>query len=187
MRRPIALSVSSLSLAVVGLVTTGIVAAAAELAEGEVNVVPFAGQNFQAEIQIVDTGSALLVEGKASGLDPTKSYVSLDYTTPPTGPTACDPGGTLSFAQMFLGTWSVDSQGEGSLVAVKTASGNTNEPPASLLAFLNHIGVPTGGTAYAPLTSSVQSASVRVMTPVGGGLEVPALIGCGALVLETQG
>lgn len=187
MRRSIAMSVVSLSMLVVGLGTTGISAAASEQAEGEVNVLPFPGQSFQAQIEIVDTGSALLVEGSASGLDPSKTYVSLDYTTPPTGPTACEPGGTLSFAQMFLGTWSVDSQGEGSLVAVKTASGNTSQPPASLLNFLNFIGVPTGGTAYAPLTPSIESVSLRVMTPVGGGLEVPALIGCGALIVETEG
>ncbi len=185
MRRPIAGSVAALTISVVGLVATGISAAASEQAEGQVNVIPFAGQNFQAAIEIVDTGSALLVEGEASGLDPTKTYVSLDYTTPPTGPSACEPGGTLSFAQMFLGTWSVDSEGKGSLIAVKTAAGNTNQPPASLLDFLNHIGVPSGGTAYAPLTPSIQSVSVRVMTPVPGGLQVPFLIGCGALIVET--
>ena len=185
MRRPLALSLASIVMTVIALVGSGTTAAASVRAEGEVEVIPFPGFGFEAELSIRDTGSALIVNGEASGLDPTKTYVSLDYTTPATGPTACEPGGSLSFAQMFLGTWSVNSEGKGSLVAVKTAAGNTNQPPASLIAFLNAIGVPTGGTAYHPLDPSVRSVSVRVMTPVQGvPFLVPDLIGCGALQVE---
>ena len=186
MRRPFAVFMASTVMTVAALIGSGTTAAASVRAEGEVQVIPFAPNVFTAELEITDTGTALIVKGQATGLDPTKTYVSLDYTTPATGPTACEPGGDLSFAQMFLGTWSVNSSGEGTLVAVKTAAGNTNQPPASLLAFLNATGVPTGGTAYHQLNSSITSVSVRRMTPVAGfPIPVPLLIGCGALNVET--
>ncbi len=93
----------------------------------------------KAQIQFVDTGSTLKFNGTATGLDPTKTYVSLVYDDDsiPGGPRACLPtDNSLSFAQMVLGVWRVNPDGTGTL-------SGTNR-----------------GTSYVPLTS-IGTTSVR--------------------------
>lgn len=77
----------------------------------------------KARIVFLDTGSQLIVIGKASGLDPNEDYISLVYNvgSVPSGPTACTPtDGTLTSDQMNVGMWTVANNGTGSLFAVKT-------------------------------------------------------------------
>ncbi len=102
----------------------------------------------QAEILFLDTGSdvhGLVVSGKASGLDPTKTYFSLLYNngSVPGGPNACipSPSGTpITDAQMFTAFWTVALGGTGTLFRQKT------------------------GTAYVPL-SQIATVSIRKVTP----------------------
>jgi len=89
-------------------------------------------------LTVIDDGSALIVEGMASGLDPAGPYVSLFYdkASPAQGPDACEPGrgvgtGTdhplsLTIGQMVIGSggtidlWEVDASGEGTLGPTST-------------------------------------------------------------------
>ncbi len=132
--------------------------AARERLEAEAELAPFGGSGVRAEIEFVDTGTALEVRGEARGLDPGKTYISLIYDngSVATGPTACEPTGpALTFAQMFVGTWTVTAEGEGRLRATKT------------------------GASYTPI-GSFRTVSVRVVT--GAGL--PQRVACGLVVPE---
>lgn len=77
----------------------------------------------EAEIGFLDTGSELFVSGRATGLDPGQAYISLVYDngSVPSGPLACAASdeNDMSFDQMLLGPWQVDSDGEGTLSSVK--------------------------------------------------------------------
>jgi hypothetical protein len=153
--------------------------------------------HIELEQTVIDGKEALVVEGRARNMDPEHTYVSLLYTTPATGPNACQPGPPLNFTQMFLGTWKVDEQGRGRLHAVKTAAGNTSPTPSSLQAFLSAIGVSpsnlSGPGSFVALTPSITSVSIREMRlesnpqglpPLPAGVQVPERIDCGALHLE---
>lgn len=82
-------------------------------------------------IFFVDTGTdaannGLIVMGTATGLDPTKAYISLLYDNGsfPGGPNACEPStpDPLTGAQMFVGAWVVNADGTGSLFVRKTGA-----------------------------------------------------------------
>ena len=110
-----------------------------------------------ARIKFLDTGNAttgLIVSGTATGLDPEDVYVTLVYDvgSVPGGPRACEPppDNDQTDAQMFVGTWTVDSSGHGTLNATKT------------------------GASYVPL-DDISTTSVREV--VGQGL--PQLRACG--------
>jgi hypothetical protein len=168
-------------------------------AEGEAKLVPVPREfvpgpltTVRGEVAISDNGSALRVKGEAENMDPAKTYVSLVYTTPATGPQACLPGPPLSFTQMFLGAWEVNPEGHGRLRSTKTAAGNTSPTPASLQAAIKFLtGAPSGDLSgpgsYFALTPAITSVSIRVMTPVAGlPVQLPDRIDCGALRVETE-
>lgn len=90
---------------------------------------PINQSGIQGHIFFVDTGTnaannGLIVMGTATGLDPTKAYVSLLYDNGsfPGGPAACEPStpDPLTGAQMFVGAWVVNADGTGSLFVRKT-------------------------------------------------------------------
>ena len=121
----------------------------------------------KARMQFVDDGTMLTVSGMAAGLDPAESYVTLIYDNGslPGGPSACqptifdptDPGFLLM--TMFIGFWTVDADGRGTLKAI-----NTN-----------------GGFDYVPL-DKFRNASVRLVIgppPDGGVIPMTELVACG--------
>ena len=76
-----------------------------------------------AEIEFRDDGEFLRIEGRARGLDPGVSYVSLIYDNESVaeGPDACEPAifdpeapGSI-IDRMFVGFWNVNEDGEGRL------------------------------------------------------------------------
>ena len=130
-------------------------------------------------------------------MDPAKTYVSLAYTTPATGPSACQPGPPLSFTQMFLGTWEVNRHGDGKLRATKTAGGNTSPTPPALAPFLTFAtgsASLSGPGSYFALTPAITSISIREV--VFGTVQfapgvsftglLPDRIDCGALHVEQE-
>lgn len=155
MRRSIPLLVA-LALAVGAILasTTGALAHERK-AEAQATLVSFTAAGITAEIEFVDTGRALIVDGEASGLDPTQQYFSLIYSTPGHGATACagEPS-SLTFMQMVVGFWQVNSDGEGTLHVVKTRNGIS----PSLAAF----GFDPTGDYYAPI-GTFHSVSVRLV------------------------
>ena len=76
-------------------------------------------------ILFLDTGGAetgLIVSGRARGLDPAVTYISLVYDVGSVaiGPNACLPtSGILDEVQMFVGVWQVGPSGNGRLFAQK--------------------------------------------------------------------
>lgn len=127
----------------------------------------FAAGDPVGSIFVDDDGSTLTVTGHASGLDPQNDggYLSLfyDVASSATGRTACEPGvhdpnddRFLTNAQMFIGAWSVDAAGNGTLGPVaKTGAG--------------YVGLEKIGTV-----------SIRD-TRIGGGFGVQAVVACGAV------
>lgn len=80
-----------------------------------------------ARISFLDTGdpdTGLIVSGVATGLNPNMTYITLVYDSGsvPGGPRACEPppDNDQTDAQMFVGVWSVASDGTGRLNATKT-------------------------------------------------------------------
>ncbi len=89
---------------------------------------PIDGSGTQGRIVFLDSGtseSGLVVSGTATGLDPAQAYVTLVYDrgATPGGPAACLPTRGLNGAQMFVGFWSVDPSGHGSLFVQKSGDG----------------------------------------------------------------
>ncbi len=85
------------------------------------------GSAIMAEGLYLDSGAPsdiLVVSGEAVGLDPAGVYISLlyDARSKPAGPLACEPSpdSTLTEEQMFVGVWTVNPDGTGTLFAVKT-------------------------------------------------------------------
>lgn len=116
-------------------------------ATGSARLTPINQSGIEAEILFLDTGSnvhGLVVSGKASGLNPAKSYFSLlyDVGSVPGGPNACTPpaNNDLTGAQMFTAFWAVAPDGTGTLFRQKA------------------------GAAYVPL-SDVATVSIRRVTP----------------------
>ena len=83
------------------------------------------GSGVNGLISFEDNGAANVITGYATGLDPTKVYVSLvyDVNSVPTGSNAClpTPGDTsLSFNQMIVGVWLPIGSSTRTLTVVKT-------------------------------------------------------------------
>lgn len=101
----------------------------ADPSTGSAQLHPIDRSGISAEVEFLDSGAptnTLVVRGRATGLDPSKSYVSLVYDTGavPGGPNAClpSPSSPLSAEQMFLGPWTVSSDGIGDLFVTKVGS-----------------------------------------------------------------
>jgi hypothetical protein len=205
MKRSLARGLAALTLSLVAVVGASLPALARGIvAEGEAKLVPVAREfvpgpltRVRGEVNIRDTGSALIVKGEAENMDPAKTYVSLAYTTPATGPTACEPGPPLTFTQMFLGTWQVNHHGDGKLRATKTAAGNTSPTPAVLAPFFTFAtgnGSLSGPGSYFALTPAITSISIREVVfatvefapGVSFTGQVPDRIDCGALRIERE-
>ncbi len=206
MKRSFALGLMAVTLALVAAVATSLPAlATATIAEGQARLVPVPREfvpapltTVRGAVEIRDTGSALIVRGEATNMDPAKTYVSLAYTTPATGPNACVAGPPLTLTQMFLGTWQVNGEGEGKLRATKTAAGNTSPTPAVLAPFLKFAtgsASLSGPGSYFALTPAITSVSIRQV--VFGTVQfapgvsftglLPDRIDCGALHVEREG
>lgn len=172
------------------------------VAEGHARVVPVAAEFptvgtpsiVHANVEIRDTGSTDVVHGEARGMDPSMTYISLVYSTPATGSTACLPGQPLSFQQMYLGVWTVDEEGHGKLRAVKSHTGNTSPTPPVFQTFLaavtnGALGDLSTGDTYVALGSNTTSVSVREFLPGAlqfAGLMLPQRIACGPLNVEAE-
>jgi len=104
-------------------------------ATGKANLHQVGQSGIMAKITFVDDGVALTAEGTATGMDPDDFYISLIYDngSVPGGPFSCEPSGdlgggfqlvpgnrqnsnVLTEAQMFVGIWDVDPDGNGILV-----------------------------------------------------------------------
>lgn len=109
---------------VAALLSTSSVLAVVE--NGDANLHPIDQSGIAAQMEYVDNQATktLTVTGTATGLNPTKRYASLFYDlgSKPSGPVVCEPSArdNLTFAQMFIGFWRVNSDGTGTLHAVKT-------------------------------------------------------------------
>jgi hypothetical protein len=82
------------------------------------------------KISIVDTPAGPSYTGTATGLEPLAPlfrYTTLVYDTGsvPGGPIACEP--TVELPGMFVGTWAVDAEGNGTLIQLAPT-----EPLASI-------------------------------------------------------
>jgi hypothetical protein len=81
------------------------------------------------QITITDSPAGPVYSGTATGLEPLAPlfrYVTLVYDagSVPGGPTVCEP--TVELPDMFVGTWAVDAEGNGTLIQLApTASLNT--------------------------------------------------------------
>lgn len=98
--------------------------ASGEQATGGAIQTPIQQSGIRGEILFLDTGSpanGLIVSGTATGLNPSASYISLRYDirSVPGGPRACEPSpsNTLTDAQMFVGFWTVNPDGTGTIFA----------------------------------------------------------------------
>ena len=86
---------------------------------------PIDESGIKGTILFLDTGSdtdGLIVSGRATGLDPGATYVTLVYdaASVPAGPDACRPADfSLTSTQMFVGMWQVEADGTGTLFAEK--------------------------------------------------------------------
>ncbi len=84
-----------------------------------------------AGFKFVDNGTTLRVVGRARGMDPDETYVSLIYDVGSVaeGPTACAPSifspadPNFILETMFLGLWEVDAKGRGKLSTLNTNGG----------------------------------------------------------------
>jgi hypothetical protein len=110
-------------------------------------------------INFMSVPGGLLVTGTATGLTPSVGrYVSLVYDLPsvPGGPTLCEPVEEID--GMFVGIWSVNSSGNGTLIQV----------------------VPPG--AVAPL-SIIDTISIRDTT-INDGFGPEAVVACGEIAVH---
>ncbi len=142
------------TIVMVALVISTVAALSNDLSIGTARLREINESGIRARIVFIDTGSQLIVIGRARGLDPNEDYISLVYNvgSVPTGPTACTPtDGSLTAEQMDAGMWTVAEDGTGSLFAVKTEE---------FFAGLNEIG----------------NMSIRVIVPPPGR---PVLQACG--------
>ncbi len=122
---------SFLAFTVSGLLLVAVTSARADQGIGSARAHAIDGSGVRGRIVLLDSGDSaggLVVSGRATGLDPAQGYVSLIYDrcAVPGGPKACLPTGGLTGTQMFVGFWSVDENGTGSLFVTKT--GDTYAP-----------------------------------------------------------
>jgi hypothetical protein len=71
------------------------------------------------QIAITDSPAGPIYSGTATGLEPLAPlfrYITLvyDFGSVPGGPTVCEP--TVELPAMFVGTWAVDAEGNGTLI-----------------------------------------------------------------------
>ena len=143
------------------------------VATAEADLGTLNASGIEGEIEFTDDGMTLTIIGEADGMDPTApfgTYVSLIYDngSVATGPDACEPtifnqnDPDFILFTMFIGVWSVDEDGEGTLAAT-----NTN-----------------GGTAYVPLNKfrTISIRDTRILGgPVGPGSGPLAVAACGVV------
>ncbi len=164
------------------MLTYSLTAAAATTAIAEEH--PVGGSGIHALVHFTDDGSALTVDGTATGLTPGKPYFSLIYTAgvgpggvpegqslPPTSNAipACNDlsrAGTslITPTQMPVGFWKNNNDGTGTLHVVKTMHGNSQEPlwiALGLQKAFEAFGVIFGGNSYAPIGNTWRTVSVR--------------------------
>ena len=138
-----------------------------EAITGKANLHQISNSGVKARIQFVDDGTTLTVTGTAAGLDPAESYVTLIYDngSVPSGPRACQPtifnpeDPDFLLATMFIGFWTVDEEGQGTLETI-----NTNF-----------------GLDYVPL-DKFRNTSVRLVIgppPKGSVIPMTELVACG--------
>ena len=117
-------------------------------------------------VEFTDDGSTLTVHGTATGLVPGIPYASLIYDNDsvPGGPEACEPAifdpsdPDFILTTMFVGFWTVDDQGNGTL-------------------WEENIVNEDGERVYVPL-SKFKTISVRNLT-INNGFGVEAVMACG--------
>lgn len=111
----------------------------------------------EAEFTFTDNGSKLTITGKAEGLEPDHSYISLIYGpfSDVTGIHACEPDGGGLGSRMFVGFWTVAADGTGTLGPVMKK-----------------------GAGYVSL-DEIGTISVRAGIPAGAG-STP-VVACGAV------
>lgn len=126
----------SLVLLTLSLVVVLSLKAAAQVTEPDAVAAldPINNSGITATFSFEDTGAALLVNGFAQGMDPTKVYVSLIYDngSVATGPLACRAtDNSLSFSQMVLSYWlPLIGTSTRTLAAAKIGPPNTPVPLA---------------------------------------------------------
>jgi hypothetical protein len=164
------------------LLATALLASAALTATAQQH--PIGGSNVHGDVQFVDDGSTLTVDATATGLKPNTPYFSLIYTAgsdpggppenkilPPTS-NAIAPCADLNRAgvslitttQMVLGLWKNNNDGTGTLHAVKTKTGNSQDPlfiALGLKSVLESFGYVFGGNSYAPINGTWTTVSIR--------------------------
>lgn len=90
-----------------------------QLASGQATQHSVNQSGVMGRISFTATSAGVAVTGTATGLQPSVGrYVTLVYDvgSVPGGPTACEP--TKPMAGMFVGIWSVDASGHGTLIQV---------------------------------------------------------------------
>jgi hypothetical protein len=179
------------------LLTTSVTAYAGTLT-ATANEHPIGGSGVSGMINFVDNGSTLTVTGVASGLTPFVPYFSLIYTdgtqsggisegksVPPTSQAtpACNDfnksgNSAITVTQMVLGFWKNNNDGTGTLLTVKSTTGNSQDaffkslpappgfPPSvvTLYDFFQFVfGYETNGdfNSYAPIGDTWNTASLR--------------------------
>lgn len=118
--------ISILVLASMLLIPFASAAAAGSSALGSARLHSIDQSGISAEIFFLDSGgptNGLVVSGRATGLDPAATFITLVYDTgaEPAGPGACLPSNSsLTSPQMFVGVWQVAPDGTGTLFAHQT-------------------------------------------------------------------
>jgi len=167
------------------LLVSSVVAGATTTATA--NQHPIGGSGIQGRVVFTDNGATLTVDGTATGLTPHVPYFSLIYTLashpggvseaktlPPTS-NAIAPCADLNQAgtsnidttQMVIGFWTNHNDGSGTLHAVKSATGNSQDPLflsiPGVADALRSFGYVFGGNSYSPIgnwsTVSIRDAS----------------------------
>lgn len=111
--------VAALVVALLGLLSGSNFALATQpFATAEATQHPVNQSGVRGHITFTETADGVAVAGTATGLEPsTGRYETLVYDvgSVPGGPIACEPTGGLGFTDMFVGVWSVDAAGNGTL------------------------------------------------------------------------
>ena len=148
---------------------------------GKADLRPIDESGIKARIVFVDDGTTLTVTGIAAGLDPAETYLTLIYDNGSTGsglracqPTIFDPTDPdFLLATMFVGFWTVDSDGFGILEETNTNGGLDFVPLSKFrnVSVRRVIGPPSKGSMI-PVTKLVACGSVAKPTPPRDGRRV---------------
>lgn len=135
--------VISAALSLLALLSSSTATWAAASASAQLH--PVAGSGIHGDITFMDDGTTLTVDGTATGLKPNVGYFSLIYTNgthpggiaegktvPGVATPACNDfnkAGTSSIdtVQMVVGQWHNNNNGTGTIHAVKSLTGNSQE------------------------------------------------------------